>query len=50
MSLIFISHDLDLVASLADRIYVMRNGIIEEEGEAHDLFNNPQTSYTANAA
>lgn len=46
LTYIFISHDLSVVKYMSDRILVMRNGKIEELGEADDLYNNPKTKYT----
>lgn len=46
LSVIFISHDIDLVANICDRIVVMHNGIIEETGEAKAVFENPKAEYT----
>lgn len=46
MSVIFISHDLQLVKKIADRIIVMYQGKIVEENIASKLFNNPKHSYT----
>jgi microcin C transport system ATP-binding protein len=42
----FISHDLRVVAALASRLVVMRNGKVVEEGPAADLFRKPETAYT----
>lgn len=46
LSYIFISHDLSVVKFMADRILVMYEGKIVEEGLADDLYNNPKTAYT----
>jgi len=46
MSVIYITHDLNLVAEIADRIIVMYKGGIVEEGPAKDIFTNPQHPYT----
>jgi microcin C transport system ATP-binding protein len=46
LTYLFISHDLKVVAALASRLIVMRNGKIVEEGPAKDLFGNPKTDYT----
>lgn len=43
---IYISHDLSTVAQMADKIIVMRKGIIVEYGTVFDVFNNPQHPYT----
>ncbi len=46
MSVIFISHDLSLVGSLADRVLVMYQGSIVEDASAKAIFENPQHEYT----
>ncbi len=46
LTYLFISHDLRVVAALASRLIVMRNGKVVEEGPAADLFKAPQTDYT----
>jgi ABC-type oligopeptide transport system ATPase subunit len=45
-SYLFISHDLSVVRYMSDRIGVMCNGKIVEEGRSDDIFENPQHSYT----
>ena len=47
MSLIWITHDLALVAGLADRVVVMYAGRVVEEARAADLFDAPAHPYTA---
>ena len=46
LSLLFISHNLAVVSALADRILVMREGRIVEEGTNPHLFENPRDPYT----
>ena len=46
MAIIFITHDLTLVRRLADRVAVMRNGEIVEQGLVSDVFVNPKNEYT----
>ena len=46
MSLIFISHDLPLVSSIASRVLIMRAGRIVEEGTASDVLVSPANDYT----
>jgi microcin C transport system ATP-binding protein len=46
LTYMFISHDLRVVAALASRLLVMRNGKVVEEGAAADLFKAPKTDYT----
>ncbi|ANQ47841.1 ABC transporter ATP-binding protein [Flammeovirga yaeyamensis] len=43
---IFISHDLAIVAQMADRIAVMRKGKLVEYGTVYEVFNQPKHSYT----
>jgi len=43
---IYITHDLAVVAQMADRIMVLRYGDLIEEGNARDLLANPQDPYT----
>lgn len=45
-SILFISHDLSLVASLCDRVAVMKKGRIVELGTTNDIFFNPKEKYT----
>ena len=46
MAVLYISHDLALVRSFADRITVLRHGRVVEQGAATDVFQNPQHEYT----
>ncbi|MBO7121690.1 MAG: ATP-binding cassette domain-containing protein [Treponema sp.] len=46
LSIIFISHNIDLVAQISDRIIVMYGGMIMESGEARELYENPKNPYT----
>jgi len=46
LTYLFISHDLKVVAALASRIMVMRDGKVVESGPAADVFKNPQSDYT----
>ena len=48
MSVLFITHDMGVVAEVADRIIVMLNGKIIEEGKPDDIFFNSQKEYTKN--
>lgn len=46
LSMVFISHDLGVVASVSDHILVMHDGRVVEYGEAQQVLNNPQDPYT----
>ncbi len=43
---LFITHDLGVVAEIADYVYIMKNGQIMEENTVYDIFENPQHEYT----
>lgn len=46
MGMIFITHDLGVIAEIADDVIVMNKGVIVERGKVNDLLNNPQHPYT----
>ena len=48
MSYIFVSHDLNVVRLLCERVMVMNRGKIVETGRADDVLRNPQEDYTRN--
>ena len=48
MSLLFISHDLPLVSSIADRVLIMQSGRIVEQGETSRVLREPSEDYTRN--
>jgi peptide/nickel transport system ATP-binding protein len=45
-AMLYITHDISLVQKIADRVYVMRNGKILEEGPVEDVMFNPTDEYT----
>ena len=45
-AILFISHDLSLVARLCDRVLVLKNGNVVERGTKEEIFNRPQKEYT----
>jgi peptide/nickel transport system ATP-binding protein len=46
MSYLFVSHDLNVVRLLCDRVIVMRAGQIVEEGLTKQVLSDPQSDYT----
>jgi len=46
MSYLFVSHDLNVVRLLCDRVIVMRSGRIVEQGSSEGVLGNPQDAYT----
>lgn len=46
MGILFITHDLGVIAELADKVVVMYKGKIVEQGSVLDIFSNPQHPYT----
>jgi peptide/nickel transport system ATP-binding protein len=46
MSYLFVSHDLNVVRLLCDRVIVMRSGRIVEQGSSEQVLGNPQDAYT----
>jgi len=46
MGMLFITHDLNLAASMCDRVYVMRAGAVEEQGTARQVLTAPRAEYT----
>jgi len=46
MSMVFISHDIAVVSKMADRVLVMKDGILLEEGKTVDVFTHPKQAYT----
>jgi len=46
MSVLFITHDLGVVGDIAKHVIVMQNGIIQEQGPVHAIFETPQHPYT----
>jgi oligopeptide/dipeptide ABC transporter ATP-binding protein len=45
-AMVLVTHDMGVIARLADRVCVMKDGAYVEEGSAEDIFARPQTDYT----
>ncbi|MFJ6323879.1 MULTISPECIES: ATP-binding cassette domain-containing protein [unclassified Rhizobium] len=46
LSMAFISHDLSVIRAVCDRVYVLRHGRVEEEGNCERVFTTPASAYT----
>ena len=46
LSILFISHDLRVVYSLCDRVMILKDGLIVEQGGRENIYRNPQHKYT----
>ncbi|MEA1967652.1 MAG: glycine betaine/L-proline ABC transporter ATP-binding protein [Thermodesulfobacteriota bacterium] len=46
-TILFVSHDLDEALKLGDRIVLMKDGVIVQQGTAEDILNNPANDYVA---
>ena len=46
LSYVFISHDLSVVRAIADELLVMKSGDVVEQGDAEQIFRDPQNDYT----
>lgn len=46
MGVLFITHDLGVVAEIADEVYIMQQGEIIESGNVYDIFHHPVCDYT----
>ena len=45
-SILFISHDLSVIRALCDKVVVMKDGLVVEEGPVEAIFSNPSKEYT----
>ena len=48
MGIMLITHDLGVVRNISNKVVVLQNGEVVEQGETVDLFQNPKTEYTKN--
>ncbi len=48
LSYIFISHDMKVIRSIADKVIVLKDGVVVEENSSDNIFKNPQSIYTKN--
>ena len=46
LAYLFISHDLSVIEHLCDRVLVLHNGVVAEQGPAREIFENPKDPYT----
>jgi ABC-type dipeptide/oligopeptide/nickel transport system ATPase component len=46
MSVVFITHNLGVIAEIADEVLVMRKGVVVEQGGVMDIFHSPRDPYT----
>ncbi|MBM71782.1 MAG: microcin C ABC transporter ATP-binding protein [Crocinitomicaceae bacterium] len=46
LAFLFISHDLSVIEAVCDRVVIMKNGEIVEEGATENIFKKPKNSYT----
>lgn len=46
MSMLFVTHDLEVAAAICDEIYVMRAGVVVEHGPAATILSDPEEKYT----
>ena len=46
LAFLCISHDLKVIRFLSDYVYVMKDGIIVEDGTSENLFESPKQAYT----
>ena len=48
LAMVFISHDLSVIRAICDRVLVLQNGKVAEEGRCDDVFASPRSAYTRN--
>ena len=47
-TVVFITHDLDEALKLGDRIAILKDGLMDQEGDAVDILLSPKTNYVKN--
>lgn len=47
LTVVYVTHDQAEALAISDRIFLMRNGIIEQDGSPRQLYQNPQTEFVA---
>ena len=47
ITIVVITHEMDVIRSIADKVAVMENGRVVEQGSVYEVFSNPQTSVAA---
>ena len=48
MTTIYVTHDQEEALAISDKVIVMNNAVIAQEGKPKDLYNNPKTTFVAN--
>ena len=46
ISIVYITHDLNTVSMITDRIYVLKDGVVVEKGDTEEILKNPREDYT----
>ena len=46
LTMLVVTHEMEFAREVSDRVVFMNNGIIEEEGDPEDIFNNPKKERT----
>lgn len=47
MTMVYVTHDQTEAMTMADRVILMRDGVIEQNGAPHELYNQPASDFTA---
>lgn len=46
ITIVLITHEMEVIAKIADRVAVMERGLVVEQGETYEVFTNPQSAVT----